>query len=373
MIAGRPSNVHGCDAPFSNPMMNNLSPAEAYPRYRQILRRELPEHYLKPDNHHLIWFAFHAIVISGALWLMSAYFRWWLAPFLGLAIGHSVGCLGFIGHEICHGGAIKNKKLRHLLAGIAFSPYGIGPYLWNRWHNSSHHGHTQSAELDPDRLFLISEYQENPVLKWLYRMSPKARNFVIFSFFSLMMTQHNITMILSYLKDPKSSKRDKAVILFQFILPKAVWITVTALLGWEILLLGYVLPLLIGNAIVISYISTNHFLNPLADENDVLASSLSVTWPKWLAWVDIMHCRFGAHVAHHLFPHAPSRHARKIEEHIEKLWPDRFHVMPFGKALKLLAQTPWVYDTGGVRLINPETGASTETLGRGLTTKPVQQ
>ncbi len=314
-----------------------------------------------------MWFFLHLSIVGVGLWLMSAHFSWWLAPILGLAIGHSVGCLGFVGHEICHGGAIKNQKLRHFLAGIAFSPFGIGPYLWSRWHNASHHGHTQHTELDPDRLFLIDEYKENPVLKWLHRMSPKARNFVIFSFFSLMMTQHNITMAIAYLKDPQSSPRDRAVILFQFFLPKILWIGLTAWMGWEVLLLGYVLPLLIGNAIVIAYISTNHFLNPLADHNDVLASSLSVSLPKWLEWVDALHCRFGAHVAHHLFPHAPSRHARKIEKHIARLWPDRYHAMPLTRALKLLGQTPWVYATGGQSLVNPETGDEMGTLGRGLT------
>jgi fatty acid desaturase len=197
-------------------------------------------------------------------------------------------------------------------------------------------------------------------------MSPKARNAVIFGFFSLMMTQHNISMIITYMKDKDCTPRDRAVILFQFLLPKAIWITVTALLGWEVLLMGYVLPLLIGNAIVISYISTNHFLNPLADENDVLASSLSVTMPKWLAWVDVLHLRFGAHVAHHLFPHAPSRYARQIERKIAELWPDRYHEMPITQALKLLAQTPWVYDEDGKALINPETGVKSSTLGNGL-------
>ncbi len=344
----------------------------ALPRYRQILRQQLPEKYFKPDNLHLGWFVVHVAVIASIIALMASFFSWWWAPFAGLVIGHSMGCLGFVAHETCHGGAIKNRTLRHFVVGLAFSPFGIGPYLWNRWHNASHHGHTNDIDLDPDRLFLLREYQDNAVLKWLYRMSPKARNAVIFGFYTLMMTQHNITMAINYLRDPKSTNRDRAVILFQFFLPKVAWIGFTAYLGWPILLMGYVLPLLVANAMVISYISTNHFLNPLAEESDVLASSLSVTFPKWLAWLDVMHCRFGAHVAHHLFPHAPSRFARKIEEHIAELWPDRFHSMPMHKALQLLAQTPWVYEDGGEMLIDPETGVETATLGRGLT-NPSQQ
>lgn len=344
--------------------LRNVNPA--IPRYRQILKRELPPKYLKPDNWHLLWFLPHFAIIGGSIYLMATQFSWWLAPILALMIGHSIGCLGFVGHEICHGGAIRNKTLRHFLAGVAFSPFGIGPHLWSRWHNAEHHGHTQHKELDPDRLFLVDEYKENPVLKWLYKLSPILRNVVVFGFFSVMMTQHNLTVLISYLRDAKTTLKERWVILYQFILPKALWIGVTLLFGWEILLMGYLVPLMAGNALIISYIATNHFLNPLADEDDTLATTLSVTLPKWLSWLDVLHCRFGAHVAHHLFPQAPARHARKIEAVIQQLWPDRFHVMPFGRALKLLWNTPWVYDNDGKKLLDPERGDVKPTLGHGL-------
>lgn len=338
----------------------------AIPAYRRILKNEIPAHYLKPDNLHLIWLTLHIVIVGFTLWAMSVYGNWWLTPILSLVVGHSFGCMGFIAHEICHGGAIKNKKIRHLLACIAFSPFGIGAHLWSRWHNAEHHGHTQHPDLDPDRLFLLEEYRQKPILKWLYRRSPLLRNLVIFAFFSLMMTEHNFTTMVRYLKDPHTGAKEKGVILFQFIAPKAFWIAVTLMLGWPVLIMGYIVPLLIGNTMVISYISTNHFLNPLADENDVLASSLSVTLPKWLGWVDMLHSRFGAHVSHHLFPQAPSRYSRKIEEHIARLWPDRFHIMPLGKALKLLWQTPWVYAEDHVQLIDPNKQTKSPTLGNGL-------
>jgi fatty acid desaturase len=339
---------------------------EPIPRYRQVLRREAPAHLFRPDNRHLAWLIVHGLIIGASLWALTVHFSWWLAPILGLIIGHSFGCMGFVAHETCHGGAVKNKTLRHFLTGVAFSPFAIGPYLWSRWHNGEHHGNTQHPDLDPDRLFLLDEYKHNKVLKWLYKMSPLARNLTIFGFFSLMMTQHNFTMLLAFLKDKDSTTRDRATIIFQFLLPKVLWIGGTALLGWQVLLFGYVMPLLVGNVLVISYITTNHFLNPLADESDVLATSLSVTWPQWLKWVDVMHCHFGAHVAHHLFPQAPSRHARELEAHLARLWPDRFHSMSFGRALKLLWNTPWVYDNEGQNLIDPSTNRLSPTLGQGL-------
>ena len=62
----------------------------------------------------------------------------------------------------------------------------------------------------------------------------------------------------------------------------AFWMAVLVLVGaWNFLFL-YVVPVLIANAMVMSYIATNHFLNPLTDDNDPLANTLSVTSPRWL-------------------------------------------------------------------------------------------
>lgn len=347
--------------------MKIQGPAElsAIPRYRQILRQHLPDRFFKTTHWNLLWFIPHGLVIGLALWLLDQHFSWWYAPVLGLLMGHSVGCLGFLAHEICHGG-IKNKTLRHLLAGIGFSPFGIGPLLWSRWHNAEHHGHTQMPGIDPDHLFTLEAFQNNKVLKALYRISPILRNVIIFGFFTLMMSHRNLVMLGTHLRDPNASARDRAAYLFQFLFPKACWIGVTLVLGWQVFVFGYVLSLLVGNGMVITYISTNHFLNPLADERDVLAGSLSVTLPRWLAWVDVMHHRFGAHVSHHLFPHAPSRYSRKIEARIAELWPDRYHAMPLWDALKLLARTPWVYGADGKQFIDPQSGKHTPTLGHGL-------
>jgi fatty acid desaturase len=350
--------------------MTDTHAARSIPRYRQVLKSTLPAHYFKPDNLHLLWFIPHLALIGGSLWLLWAWFSWWLAPVLALVVGHSFACLGFLAHEICHGGSIRNKRVRHAIAAVAFSPFAIGPYLWSRWHNAAHHSHTQDHDLDPDRLFTLDEYQVSPFLRWLYRISPLARNLVIFSSFSFRMSQHNFNMASAYLKDPISTLRDKAVIVFQFALPLVVWTLGTALLGWQVLLFGFVLPVFIANFIVICYIATNHFLNPLADEADVLATSLSVTLPRGLSWLDPLHSYFGAHVAHHLFPQAPTRYGRSIEREMAKLWPERYHEMPIHHALRLLWNTPWVYNDGGTTFIDPQRGHVAPTLGHGLEQAP---
>lgn len=346
------------------------TPNSQIPPYRKILKEIVPAEYLKPDNTHLWWLIPHFAIIFGSFALLALFPVWWLFATLPLVIGHSFGCLGFIAHEICHGGAMANKKLRHLLAGIAFSPFGIGPFLWSKWHNAEHHGHTQHADIDPDRLFLLEEYQNKPVLKWLYQRSKTARNLAIFGFYTLMMTEQNFTAMTRYLGNPEVSKKDKTTILIEFILPNVFWIGLSLMLGWQVLVFGFIVPMLIANFMVISYISTNHFLNPLVDESDVLASSLSVTLPKWLGWLDVLHSHFGAHVSHHLFPQAPSRHSRKVERIIAEQWPHLFHEMPITRALKLLWDTPWIYDETGKALIDPHKQELIPTLGNGLVHDP---
>jgi fatty acid desaturase len=327
----------------------------------------LPDAVFQPDYGFLWWIPFHLSVIGLGLWLLTAHFSWWAAPLISILIGHAFACLGFIGHAIGHGQSLKKQVwLREFLTGLSFSPFAIGPYLWRRWHNAEHHGHTQVAGVDPDHLFTLEAYENSGILRGLYRrLRPWSRNLVIFSSFSFRMSQQTMRMMTTYLKSPKSTVRDRLTILVQFLIPVVFWAGGTLWLGTRVFWFGYFMPLLVGNAIVISYIATNHFLNPLADESDVLETSLSVTLPKAIRWLDPLHSYFGAHVSHHLFPQAPPKHARLIEAKLAELYPDRYHCMSWPAALRKLAATPWVYEDR-TTLIDPQTEQRSGTLGHGL-------
>ncbi len=335
------------------------------PNYRQQLRKELPDEYFKPDHAMLLWLPLHLTIIGTGWWILAAHFSFWTAPFIALVIGHSIACMGFWAHDVSHGGMIKSLFWRDLMSGIGFSPLAISPRLWRRWHNAEHHGHTQIEGEDPDHLFTMDYYQHNPVLKWLYKLSPLLRNVIIFGSFTFRMTQQQLRMVLKYVLSPEIPGYEKAVILSQLFAALAAWITITSLLGSQVLIWGYLLPLLVGNAIAISYIATNHFLNPLADESDVLGSSLTVTLPGWLKWLDPWHSYFGAHVAHHLFPQAAPKYARAIEAKTAEMFPDRYHAMPLFKALRLLWETPWIYEDQKT-FVDPVLDLRAPTLGHGL-------
>jgi len=340
-------------------------PERSIPNYRQQLKKALPAEYFQPDRAQLLWFLPHIAIVGTSLWLLTAHFSWWLAPLLSLVIGHSMACLGFLAHDINHGGAVRSPFWRDVLSGIAFSAFAISPKLWKRWHNAEHHGHTQIEGVDPDHLFTIEHYKNNPVLRALYRLSPLARNVVIFSSFSYRMTQQTQRMLWTYLLGNKVPGREKAIMAVQTLAQLGAWIGLTAWLGSQVFIWGYLVPLLVANAIAISYIATNHFLNPLADESDVLATSLSVTMPRGLKWLDPWHHWFGAHVAHHLFPQASPKHCRAIDAKAKEMWPDRYHEMSIFKALQLLWQTPWVYEDQKT-LLDPRREERVPTLGHGL-------
>ncbi|MBL8088168.1 MAG: fatty acid desaturase [Chthonomonas sp.] len=350
------------------PEQSSSKAERSIPNYRQQLRKVLPDHYFKADFTALLWLPFHAAIIAGGWWLLATHFSWWLAPLVSIAIGHSFGCMGFVAHDICHGGAVKNLAARDLLAGIGFSPFWISPKLWRRWHNAEHHGHTQVEGIDPDHLFTMEHYERSPILQWLYRLNPLLRNLVIFGSFTYRMNQQTMRMYFTYWLSKKVSSYEKLVMFAQFAVMTCAWIGVSLMFGVQVFAFGYLIPLLIANAIVISYIATNHFLNPLADESDVLGSSLTVTLPKGFGWLDAMHSHFGAHVAHHLFPQASPRYVRKIEDEAAKMFPDRYFSMGLFTALKMLWNTPWVYDNKTV-LLDPVREIKEPTLGHGMEEK----
>jgi fatty acid desaturase len=103
-------------------------------------------------------------------------------------------------------------------------------------------------------------------------------------------------------------------------------------LGPAVALFVYVVPVLVANATVMSYIATEHFLNPPTETNDPLANTFSVTAPRWL---ERLRLQFGCHVEHHLFPTVSGRHAPAVREVLRRLY-GRYLTMPLARALRVL-------------------------------------
>jgi fatty acid desaturase len=148
----------------------------------------------------------------------------------------------------------------------------------------------------------------------------------------------------------------------------AFWLAVLALIGPWSFLFVYVVPVLVANAIVMSYIATNHFLNPLTEVNDPFANSLSVTSPRWL---ELLHLHFGYHVEHHLFPTMSGRHAPAVRDVLRQLYGQRYLTLPHAQALRLLYSRPKLHREHDT-LVDPRTMRTFQTLAPGdLSMAPV--
>ncbi|GEA33211.1 hypothetical protein CDIOL_41340 [Clostridium diolis] len=239
-------------------------------------------------------------------------------------------------------------------------PLSIGPNLWIKWHNMSHHANTQHEINDPDAWMSFEQFSNRAFIKYIYKLPLWFRSLFSFSALSISFTLHGTRMFFIYVKEFKRQKSIKLWI--QFILPWIIWIGLFFLVETDKWIFSYLLPFLIGNFIVMCYISSNHRLNPLVPINDPLVNSLSVTVPKWL---DVLHFNFSYHTEHHLFPGMNPKYYSLVKEEILKLWPDRYHQMPLLSALKLLWKTPRIY-YNNEELIDPRNKRIYTSLEKGL-------
>ena len=335
--------------------------------YASKVSPHLPKNAFKPVPGRLLGGLAYLIITVAAMMAIGIYDLPFLANIaLSFVIGTSFAAMGFLGHEILHGTVVKKAGLRNLLGAVFFFPLLTGPRLWRKWHNMTHHVHTQNEEKDPDTWMSKEELDKKPVLKLIYRLPFSVRAFLEFSALSFTFTLHSTRMFFNYVKEFQPKKR--GAVWIQFLLPWIVWIGLIFFVGITNWLFIFLIPHLIANAIVMGYISTNHRLNPHVPVNDPLANTLSVTVPKW---IDVLHFNFSYHTEHHIFPSMSSKYYPLVKENIKDNWPGLYHEMPMSSALKALWKTPRVY-YNGKELIDPQAELVYGSLGNGLDPQAIE-
>lgn len=328
--------------------------------YTRELKLRLPRTYFKPVPSRLLWLIPHLGVIVACVWLMASY-DLHIAVKLGMSalIALCFSALGFLAHEVLHGSVVKTPLLRDTVGGICFAPFALGPKIWRKWHNVEHHGHTQ-GEQDPDAMGTLEDFHNRSAVRALYSLHPQLRSLVTFLSFFVWFTVHAFLMLVRFF--PALTKRDRVHAALQFTLPIAGWALLLIWLGWEGFLFAYLIPHCLANFMVMSYIATNHMLNPLTPVNDPLANSLTVTKPRWL---DALHLNFSHHTEHHVFPAMNPKYAPRVKALMKELWPERYNEMPHWRALHALWRTPRLY-RGENELADPKRKLAYPVLGRGL-------
>ena len=341
--------------------MTHLGDTPLHPRshYVRELKSRLPATTFVRATSRLAFIPVHvALIVLASLAIARGWVPWPVVPLLSLVIGASFAGLTFVGHELLHGAIVRDRRWQHALGWLTFLPFTLSPRLWQDWHNRVHHART-NLEDDPDGYPTLDEYRAS-----------RAARFAIDAFslggnrwrgaLSLILgfTVQSAQQLLGARSRASLSPQQRRLVFVETAAAVLVWLVVAALVGPLLFLFVFVLPLLVANAAVMSFILTNHSLSPRVTVDDPLISGLSVTTPRAIDWLTL---RFGYHVEHHLFPAMSSRHAPAVRAALLARWPERYQSMPLTAALARLHRTARVY-LNATTLIDPMTGQTFPTL-----------
>jgi fatty acid desaturase len=250
---------------------------------------------------------------------------------IAILVGHSYACMAFFAHELTHGAILKRGPLRRILEEVLWGLNLIPVTLWKVVHNQSHHVETNTLH-DPDRRFLESErnlpkkiysvalYPSKKTLRW--------NPLVFVQLFGYIARQIAVALgggSLNLLPSvPKYTLRQRLMVCAEIAMIVSFQFGLCAAVGFHFFRYMFLGPvaLAVTSVIVMTYVFTNHFLNPIHDEPDPLTATTSVIVPKWL---DILHCHFSYHTKHHLFPSMDSRYYPLLGELLSKHYPDKYN------------------------------------------------
>lgn len=336
--------------------------------YAREVRQHLPPAVFQREPIRLLWLPLHgAIIVAMAFFVIRAAAPWYVALLCGIAIGHSWGCLGFLAHETLHHAVVKSRMAERLIGYFAFLPFWLSPTLWVAWHNQTHHAYTGHLFADTDHFGTLRVWEKNPYLRRLEALAPGSGKARSAGFLFISLTMQSLLILLLQSEQKGFYRRiSRRAVYGETISMLLVWVGTLCLMGsWNFLFVA-VVPALVANFLLMSYIATNHYLNPLTSTNDPLANSLSVTSRYW---IEVLHLQFGYHVEHHLFPTMSTKHARTVRDVLIRLYGPRYLSLPHARALRLLYTRPKLHlehDT----LINPRTKVVHRALGPGRLSMP---
>jgi fatty acid desaturase len=310
------------------------------------IRDQLPPAAFRPATPRLWHAAVHAALVGAGY----AAIRQWpsAGPIAALVIGHSLACLAFVAHEISHNAVIRQRHLKYGLTLAALTPNLIPPTMWNRLHNDAHHGHANTVN-DPDRPFIESERQT--ATRWYAALFYPAQeswaaNGLVLAHFVSYIARNVVSVFYPraakpaiVTKKPAYRPFEQRVIAVELLLLAAGQYLVFVLAGrsWWNYLWASPVALCVASAVVMAYVFTNHFLNPISHEHDPLSGTTSVRVPRW---IDRVHCHFSYHTEHHLFPSLNSDYYPLVSRALKELAPEDYRQVAFTYAWRQLWQQP---------------------------------
>ena len=299
-----------------------------------------------------------SIIVAGMWALVHFRLPWYAALIVALVIGNAYATMGFLAHEALHGSVFRSRKLQEVLGYLGFSLFCFPPHLWRFWHNQVHHGHTNQPDLDPDSYGTFERFKRVPQIRFQVKIAIGSGHWSSLFFLFYRFTYHAQLMIwLASPNLPGFERMNRRRVIIESSLMALLWIVLGIWFGPRVALYGILIPMMVANFIVMSYISTNHFLRPLTKTDKSLLNSMSV---RTLKWIDILHLNFSHHVEHHIFPKMNHRFTPLVREYLVRYVPDQYLAPPHWKALWYLYKTPRVY-LNDYTLIDPFIGRTVDT------------
>jgi len=323
---------------------------------RTLIRGKLPPQALRQrPARALIVVPFVCIAAAGNLAL-----RWIALPapaavLVALALGQCYASMMFFAHEVGHGAVVSSRRLRTILMTPGCAAFLMSPHLWNVWHISGHHAHTNLPDRDPDSFGTLANLQSmSRSYRRLVRTVPgfgHLKTFVMLlaGWFFTFQAQSVLWIKSRFLPGFAGLRRQREAAYSAAV--AAGWLTFAAGRSWHGVLLIVVIPALVANGIMLGFVGTNHMLSSLSSQPDILRTTASVK--SWRV-VDRLNLNFSHHVEHHLFPSAPGSALRAVRGALGDTATDQFVLLGHVRALVALATTPRLYESSTV-LIDPVT------------------
>jgi fatty acid desaturase len=337
---------------------------------RDRIRRECPHIFVQQPARAWAMLPIVALGAAGTYAIIAFDMPWYAMLGLSLLIGNNWGAAVHLAHECLHGSVVQQRWLQTLLGYFGFGMLLMSPNLWRVWHNQIHHGKTNNPMLDPDHFGTLRRFKQMKSTQFVNRLAPGSGSIASYFFMFYWLTFHTqvVLWITSrHLPSFKVLNRKLAIAdTFGFLL---AWSAVAIAAGPMKAVFAVVIPIAIGNFVVMMYLSTNHFMRPLTITNDALDNTMSV---KTLAVLDWMHFRFSHHVEHHLFPRVNSKHLPELRAWLQREVPERYVCPSHLLALSYLFRTPRVY-LDAKTLVDPanlERRVDTTELARVLSSSP---
>jgi len=316
--------------------------------YIAAFRAPLPREAFQPEPRHLVRIGCHLGIIAGGYAVLRETGSLWLAALISLLVGHSQASLVFLGHSLGHNVILKNPRARRALEMVIWPLNLIPPSLWIRLHNQTHHPEVNTPR-DTDRVYRVCEgTAANRIYMRLFHPNRKTplRHPLVFFHFITYVLRHLVSAfmpgdakpsLVTY--KPYYSPALKRMLLLELAIIAVLQVAMFLFLrgSWWRYLLAVPVPVLVASAVAMTYIYTQHFLNPLCERGDPVVGATSVIVPRWADW---LHDNVSYHIEHHLFPGMNPRYYPEISRLLQQHFPERYNRIPFREAWRRI----WAHD-----------------------------